>query len=111
MLPRARLLALLWFLLLPGCRRGEIASGVTDSTYVRAMIALRRLPMGPFEDSTPRIRMRDSVLRSFGLTAGQLESASAALAEQPQRAAALWQKIEIGGSDPAPATPPPPGDK
>lgn len=110
MFDNARLLALLCLVALLGCRRGEIVRGVSDSTYVRAMVALRRLPLGPFEDSTPRIRSRDSVLASFGISAEQLESASVALATQPDRAAALWQKIEIGGSDPAPA-PPPPGDK
>lgn len=108
--PSLLLAPFLCLTLVLGCRRGEISDGVSDSTYVRTMVALRKLPLGPFEDSIPRLRMRDSVLRHFGLTAAQLESASAALASQPDRAAALWRAIEVGGAQPD-TTDADPGDK
>lgn len=87
-----------------GCNRGELISGVSDSTYVATMAELRRLQR-PGRDSAQGAAARDSVLRRRGLTPAQLERASAALAEDPDRAVALWQRIESRAADTV-ATPP-----
>jgi hypothetical protein len=73
---------------------------MSDSTYVGTMVALRRLPVGEV-DSVGRARLTDSVLRSFEVTAAQLESTSVRLANDPVRAAEIWRAIEQ-----APITPP-----
>ena len=80
--------------LLAGCRSDEIVSGVSDSTFARAMIALRRLPLATQGDTASRVAARDSILRSHGVTAAQLESAAVRLADDPARAANLWRVIE-----------------
>jgi hypothetical protein len=77
-----------------GCRGGELATGVSDSTYVRVMAGLRRLPVGPVIDTQARNRARDSILRAHGITATQLESAAVALSDDPVRASELWRAIE-----------------
>ena len=80
--------------LLAGCRSGEIVSGVSDSTFTRAMIALRRLPLATSGDTTARAAARDSILRAHGISGAQLESAAVRLADDPDRAASLWRVIE-----------------
>ncbi|HSA56428.1 MAG TPA: hypothetical protein VLE53_12045 [Gemmatimonadaceae bacterium] len=80
--------------LLASCRGQEIVSGVSDSTFARTMIALRRLPLATGGDTTARTAARDSILRAHGVTAAQLESAAVRLASQPDRAANLWRVIE-----------------
>ena len=83
-----------------GCRSDPIFSDMSDSTYVRTMVALRRLPVGNV-DSAYRARLTDSVLRTFEVTAAQLESTSVRLSNDPARAAEIWRAIEQ-----APTTPP-----
>jgi hypothetical protein len=83
------------------CRGGDIVNGVSDSTFVRTMIALRQLPIGISVDTGARARSRDSILRAHDITAAELEAAAARLADQPDRAAQLWRVIES-----APASPP-----
>lgn len=80
--------------LLAGCRSNEIVNGVSDSTFTRTMIALRRLPLAGGGDTTARAAARDSVLRAHGITGAQLESAAVRLADDPNRAANLWRVIE-----------------
>lgn len=82
------------------CRSDQIFSDMSDSTYVRTMVALRRLPVGTV-DSASRAQQRDSILRSFDVTAAQVESTSVRLANDPARAAEIWRAIEQ-----APTTPP-----
>ena len=82
------------------CRSDQIFSDMSDSTYVRTMVALRRLPVGTV-DSASRAQQRDSILRSFDVTAAQVESTSVRLANYPARAAEIWRAIEQ-----APTTPP-----
>lgn len=77
-----------------GCGRGDIVAGVSDSTFVHTMVALRQLPVGSTLDTAARARSRDSILQAHGVTAAQLESAAARLADQPERAAQLWRVIE-----------------
>ena len=86
------LLALLPVLGAGGCRRDPVFSEVSDSTYLKTMIALRRLPVGTI-DSTSRARQRDSILNAFGVTAKQLEDIAIRLAEDA-RAPAIFRAIE-----------------
>lgn len=95
------LVLLLGLLPLSACRSSEIVGGVNDSTFVRAMVALRRLPNGLIGDTVGRARMRDSVLHSLGISAVQLESAATKLAGDPNRAAALLQAIERSSAPPS----------
>lgn len=73
--------------------RGNALGGMSDSTFVGAMAGLRRMPVASMVDSAHRLAARDSILRYYGITAAQLESAAAALAKSPDRAAALWEAI------------------
>jgi len=76
-----------------GCRSDPVFVEMSDSTFVRTMVALRKLPIGS-ADTTTRARQRDSVLRVFGVTAAQVESTTLRLANDPARAAAIWRAIE-----------------
>ncbi len=87
-----------------GCNRGELISGVTDSTYVATMAELRRLRQHPGPDSTHNAAARAAVLQRRGLSPEQLERASTVLAQDPDRAVTLWQRIEEHALDTA-ATP------
>ena len=98
--PTVKRLPILAVLLVSACRSDPIFSDMSDSTYVRTMVALRKLPVGNV-DSASRARQTDSVLKSFGLTAAQVESTSVRLANDPARAAEIWRAIEQ-----APSTPP-----
>lgn len=86
-----------------GCRRDAVFTEMTDSTFVRTMVALRQLPVGS-TDPTMRGRQRDSILTKFGVTSAQMESTAVRLATDPNRAAAIWQAIE----NPVNTTPLPP---
>jgi hypothetical protein len=79
------------------CGRPELASGVSDSAFVKVMGALRQLPVGGDTDSASRNRRRDSILRANGLSAAQLESAAVSLSADPKRASAVWRAIEQRG--------------
>jgi hypothetical protein len=68
---------------------------MSDSTYVRTMVALRTLPVGAV-DSVSRARQRDSILKVFGVTVAQLESTSVRLAEDPVLAIDIFRAIESG---------------
>jgi hypothetical protein len=84
-----------------GCAAGDIVSGVSDSTFVRTMVALRQLPTGTSIDTIARAQSRDSILEAHGVTAAQLESAAVHLADQPDRAAGLWRMIESAALAPS----------
>jgi hypothetical protein len=66
---------------------------VTDSTFVATMTALTRINADSSLDSARRAVARDSLLQSRDLTAATLERAARALANDPDRALALWQRI------------------
>jgi len=68
-------------------------AGVTDSTFVATMTALTRINADSSLDSARRVVARDSLLQSRDLTAAKLERAARALANDPDRAMALWQRI------------------
>jgi hypothetical protein len=87
------------------CQRPELVAGVNDSTFVRVMAALRRLPIGASIDTVARARLRDSILRANGLTVAQLESAAASLSDNPTRASDVWKAIERRAADTTPPKP------
>ena len=74
-------------------------SGVTDSTFVETIVALRRINLDPALDSARRAAARDSLLQSRDLTAETLDAAARALASDPDRAFALWQRITRESAD------------
>ena len=73
-----------------------------DSAFVATMIELRALPASPGDTSA-----RTAVLRRHGFTAPALEAVATDLARDPDRAVAVWQRIE--NPPPRPAPPPAPG--
>jgi hypothetical protein len=84
------------------CRRDEIISGVSDSAFVGAMAELRRVQNDMSLDSARRKMARDSVLQGRGLTPDEMERAARALGRDPNRAAAIWQAIELRVNEPRP---------
>jgi hypothetical protein len=82
-----------------GCRRSQLAGGLSDSTYVAVMADLKRMHDAPGMDSAQRAARRDSILRSRGLTPAQLEAAARQLADNPGRAQTVWQAIERRSAD------------
>lgn len=75
------------------CRSDPVFREMSDSTYIRTMVELRKLPIVTI-DSATRARKADSILRAFGVTAGELEAIAMRLSEDPARAAAIFRAIE-----------------
>lgn len=98
---RLALLAIVPLILANACRRDPVFVEMSDSTFVRTMVALRTLPIGTV-DTVARARQRDSILKVYGVTAAQLESTAARLASDPERAVAIWRAIE----NPSTSSPP-----
>jgi hypothetical protein len=80
-------------LVLASCGRGALADGVTDSTFVAAMADLERVERAPGLDDPARVAARTAALQRRGLTRASLEAAAAALADDPERAVALYRAI------------------
>lgn len=76
------------------CARDRIADGVTDSAFVATMAELERVERTPGLDSSARVAARAAALQRRGLTPAQLEAAAAALADEPERALALYRAID-----------------
>ena len=76
-----------------GCARGDIVPGVGDSTFVATMAELRRA-QGSTTDTVVLAAMRRRILQQRGLTVDQLDRAGRALANDPQRAADLFDAID-----------------
>ena len=76
-----------------GCARGDIVPGVSDSAFVAAMAELRRA-QGSTTDTVALAAMRQRILQQRGLTVEQLDRAGRALANDPQRAADLFDAID-----------------
>ena len=75
-----------------GCARRDIVPGVSDSAFVATMADLRRLD-ATASDSAARAAARRNILRQRGLTVEQLDRAGRALANDPKRAADLFDAI------------------
>jgi hypothetical protein len=92
-----------------GCRpRHE--SVAADSTFVRAMGDLRLLAANASLDSLSRQRARDSILRHYATSEGDLERIARELARDPDHAVAVLRKIDLRARSvppPAPVTAPP----
>ena len=82
-----------------GCRREQLATGISDSTFVAVMADLKRVHDTPGMDSAQRAARRDSILQGRGLTPAQLEAAARALAQNPARAQTVWQAVERRAAD------------
>lgn len=91
-----------------GCQGRDIVPGVSDSTFVQTMAALRRVASDSMLGDSARAHRRDSVLRQHGVTAPQLERAARALADDPDRAESLFQAVNRanGATDSARVRPP-----
>lgn len=90
------------------CGRGEIVSGVSDSTFVATLADLQRIRSDPTLDSAARDEARRRILQGRGLTAEQMEQAATALAEDPRRARELLQAVRMKLLPGADADAPPP---
>jgi hypothetical protein len=75
------------------CRFDPIFRDMSDSTFVHAMVELRRLPVG-VGTGAAREQRRDSILQKYDITGAELESTAVWLARDPQRAADIWRAIE-----------------
>ena len=74
------------------CARHDIVPGVSDSTFVATMADLRRLD-ATGSDTATKAAARRAILRQRGLTVEQLDRAGRALANDPNRAADLFDAI------------------
>jgi len=79
------------------CRSDRVFDEMSDSTFVRTMIELRKLPVSP-ADPALRAQRRDSILKAMGVTGAQVESTAVRLANDPALAARIWRAIETPGS-------------
>ncbi len=75
------------------CGPGGMAGGMSDSTFVSVMSALRKVNGAEGLDSARRAAARDSVLQSRDLTADDIERTGRALGDDPDRSVAVWQQI------------------
>ena len=76
-----------------GCARSDIVPGVSDSAFVATMADLRRLEDTP-PDTVARAAARRRILQQRGLTVDQMDRAGRALANDPTRAAAIFDAIQ-----------------
>lgn len=81
-------------LLLAACTHPSSAGGVPDSTFVAAMVALRKVHGDTTLTSMAQDSVRREVLRTHGLTADELERAARALAANPDHAIAVFREID-----------------
>jgi cell wall assembly regulator SMI1 len=91
---------------LSGCPRPTGTETMGDSTFVATMVALRRIEADSLMDSTARDSARTVVLRHHGVTAGELEQAARAMAEDLDHASAVWREIAKQSTTRPASTPP-----
>jgi hypothetical protein len=79
-----------------GCPAADrpVDIGMSDSTFVRTIVRLRRVGEDTALDSLAKDSVRRVVLRQQKVTVDQLDAAAKALSAQPKRADTLWQTIE-----------------
>lgn len=90
-----RLSHLTWILAcaVVGCARGDIVPGVSDSAFVATMADLRRV-QGSTPDTAALAATRKRILQQRGLTVEQMDRAGRALANDPQRAADIFDAVD-----------------
>jgi hypothetical protein len=76
-----------------GCAQRDIVPGVSDSAFVATMADLRRLEDTP-PDTIARAAARRRILQQRGLTVEQMDRAGRALANDPGRAASIFDAIQ-----------------
>jgi hypothetical protein len=76
------------------CTRSRDLAGMTDSTFVATMAALRHIERDEQLDSAARTTARATTLQERDLTPEELERAARALASDPARAETLWARID-----------------
>ena len=92
-----------------GCAQRDIVPGESDSAFVATMADLRRLEDTP-PDTAARAAARRRILQQRGLTVKQMDRAGRALANDPARAAAIFdaiQKRAVNAMNSTPTQPPP----
>ncbi len=87
----ALVLLLLGTVACPG--RGQLA-GMSDSTFVAVMARLHRIDADERLSREERDSLRQQALQEEGLEPEQLEEAARSLADDPERALAIWRAIE-----------------
>lgn len=92
-----RILTVLTLVAVSACGRDQVFTDMTDSTFVKLMVDLRKLPIGDVIDVPARNGRRDAILRKYGVTAAQVESTAVRLANDPARASDIWRAIENPG--------------
>ena len=75
-----------------GCGRG--ISDVDDSTFVAVMARLHAIERDALLDSAGKVEARRGALQERGLSPEQLERAARALADDPDRAIRVWNRID-----------------
>ena len=76
-----------------GCARHDIVPGVSDSAVVAAMADFRRV-QGSTSDTVVLAAARRRILQQRGLTVELMDRAGRALANDPQRAADLFDAVD-----------------
>jgi hypothetical protein len=85
---------LLWLSALPACDRSSGLPGMSEEEFVHTMAELRRVERDATLDSAARTTARRNTLQERDLTPEALEAAAKALADDPDRALAVWTRID-----------------
>jgi hypothetical protein len=78
----------------PGCQRSRSSNGISDTTFVSVMAALKRVQDSTGVSTAQKAALRDSILQGRGLTPARLEAAARQLAQNPTRAQTVWQAVQ-----------------
>lgn len=93
LLPLRCALILLLFTSVACPGRRDLA-GMSDSTFVAVMARLHRIDVDERLSREERDSLRQETLQEEGLRPEQLEEAARSLADNPERALAIWRAIE-----------------
>lgn len=76
------------------CDRSSGLPGMSEEEFVHTMAELRRIERDVTLDSAARTTARRNTLQERDLTPEALESAARALAESPDHALVVWERID-----------------
>ena len=93
---------LLFLAAAPACDRSNGLPGMSEEEFVHAMAELRRIERDVSLDSAARTTARRNTLQERDLTPEALEAAARALADDPEHALAVWQRIDSLATAPPP---------
>ncbi len=91
---RLRLVLLALLLASVACPGRRDLAGMSDSTFVAVMARLHRIDADERLSREERDSLRQETLQEEGLQPEQLEEAARSLADNPERALAIWRAIE-----------------